>query len=66
MKPKFSVGDRIQVSNDFFWAKGATGILSAPPGGVTVIGGPWDGGLTRQEKSMRRVSLLTILCGVPA
>jgi hypothetical protein len=37
------------VSNDFFWAKGATGTISAPPDAVISISGPWDDGLTRQE-----------------
>jgi hypothetical protein len=48
---KFSVGDRVFISLDFFWAKGATGTISIPPPEVTAISGPWDGGLTRQEKS---------------
>jgi hypothetical protein len=51
VKSKFSAGDRIQVSIDFFWAKGATGVISAPPVEVTGISGPWDGGLTQQEVS---------------
>jgi hypothetical protein len=48
---KFSVGDRVFVSPDFHWAKGATGTVSEPPSEVTSISGPWDGGLTRQEHS---------------
>jgi hypothetical protein len=51
MKGKFSAGDRVRVSDDFFWAKGATGTISAPPDEVTAIGGKWDEGLTRLEVS---------------
>jgi hypothetical protein len=51
LKAPFYVGDRILVSDDFFWAKGATGTISAPPDAVTSISGAWDGGLTRQEVS---------------
>jgi hypothetical protein len=46
-----SAGDKIRVSDEFFWAKGATGLISAPPRPVTAISGPWDEGLTRQENS---------------
>jgi hypothetical protein len=45
---KFSVGDRVLISPDFFWARGATGTISNPPPEVTAISGPWDGALTRQ------------------
>lgn len=51
LKARFSAGDRVQVSDDFFWAKGAVGTISAPPFAVTTISGPWDGGLTRHEVS---------------
>lgn len=37
----FSSGDRVQVSHDFFWAKGAKGTVSEPPGAVTSLSGPW-------------------------
>jgi hypothetical protein len=48
---RFSVGDRVLISPDFFWARGATGTISIPPPEVTAISGPWDGGLSRQENS---------------
>jgi hypothetical protein len=48
---KFSQGDRVFVSLDFFWAKGATGTISTPPAEVTAISGQWDNSLTRQEHS---------------
>jgi hypothetical protein len=51
MENWFDAGDRVQVSDDFFWAKGATGTISLPPDEVTAISGAWDGGLTRQENS---------------
>ena len=41
----------MRVSNDFFWAEGATGTISAPPDAVTSLSGAWDEGLTRQEVS---------------
>ena len=48
---RFVEGDRVRVSADFFWARGANGIISKPPGEVTTISGTWDGELTRQEIS---------------
>jgi hypothetical protein len=51
MSTKFSAGDRVIVSRDFYWAKGATGTISPPPDEVTTISGPWEGGLTRTEHS---------------
>jgi hypothetical protein len=51
MKKLISAGDRVQVSVDFFWAKGALGTVSAPPDAVTTISGRWDGDITRQENS---------------
>lgn len=51
MDRSFIEGDRVQISGEFFWAKEATGTISSPPSEVTVISGPWDGGLSRLEKS---------------
>jgi small-conductance mechanosensitive channel len=48
---KFSAGDRVRVSDDFFWARGASGMISRPPDEVTAISGMWNGELTRQEIS---------------
>ena len=39
------------MSEDFFWAKGSTGTISVPPDSVISLSGPWDGGMTQQEKS---------------
>jgi hypothetical protein len=39
----------VRVSDDFFWAKGATGTVSAPPDTVIRFSGLWDDGLARQE-----------------
>jgi len=51
MKRKFGVGDRVRVADDFFWARGATGTIAAPPNAVRSISGEWDEGLTRTEVS---------------
>ena len=51
MEHSFAAGDRVQVSDDFFWAKGAAGTISFPPDEVTSISGKWERGLTREEKS---------------
>jgi hypothetical protein len=48
----FRAGDRVIVSGDFFWARGAVGTIAAAPPEITRLSGPWDnGGLTRQEQS---------------
>jgi hypothetical protein len=51
MENWLSAGDKVRISQDFFWAKGATGWIAAPPSAVTALSGPWEGGLTRQEVS---------------
>jgi len=48
---KFKANDRIRVSREFFWAKGASGTIAEPPSEITALSGPWDNGLTRFEQS---------------
>ena len=48
---RFSAGDRVLVSQDFYWAKGATGTICEPLAEVVTLSGPWDNGLTRIEHS---------------
>jgi hypothetical protein len=48
---RFAANDRIRISSDFFWAKGASGTVSEPPPEVVSLSGPWTDDLTRQEKS---------------
>jgi len=43
----FSSGDRVLISNNYYWAKGAAGTISEPPPQVIAISGPWNG-LTRE------------------
>jgi hypothetical protein len=49
--PVFAAGDRVFISPDFFWAKGATGTISNSPPELTTLIGAWNGNLTRQEHS---------------
>jgi hypothetical protein len=48
----FGVGERVVVSNDFFWAQGAIGTVAKVPPEVSMLSGHWDNdGLTWQERS---------------
>jgi hypothetical protein len=51
MSRRFLPGDRISISRDFYWAKGATGTISEPPPEVIALSGPWDDGITHQQHS---------------
>lgn len=48
---KLSANDRVRISEEFFWAKGATGTITEPPSEVVGLSGPWDNNLTRQERT---------------
>lgn len=47
----FHAGDRIRVSETFFWAKGALGTIAEPPDEVLTIGGQWSAQISRVEIS---------------
>jgi len=47
----FVVGDKVRISEGFFWAKGATGTISTPPTEITALSGPWNENMTRRETS---------------
>jgi hypothetical protein len=51
MTTKFFEGDRVVVSDTFFWAKGASGTVGKPPDPIVTLSGPWTDGLTRIERS---------------
>jgi hypothetical protein len=44
-----TVGDRVRISLDHGWARGATGVVKEPPPAVARFGAPWDG-LRRYEE----------------
>ena len=48
---QFVAGDRVLVSADFFWAKGATGIVATAPPEVTALSGSWNSGVSKEEVS---------------
>jgi hypothetical protein len=48
---KFKANDRIRVSPDFFWAKGALGTISEPPSALIALSGAWEDGLSGMENS---------------
>ena len=48
---RFAENDRVLISEDFFWAKGVIGTISAPPPAVVAISGRWEADLTMQEVS---------------
>lgn len=51
MTVKFFEGTRVVVSDNFFWAKGATATVGRPPEAIVALSGAWDDGLTRIERS---------------
>lgn len=51
MESWLAEGDKVRVSDNFLWAKGAKGTISLPPPEVTNISGPWQDGLTIEENS---------------
>jgi hypothetical protein len=39
----FQIGDRVVVSPNYHWAKGAKGTIARPPGAVANLAGDWKG-----------------------
>ena len=57
MADKFSAGDQVIVSSDFFWATGATGTVGVPPPQIIAVSDSWESdGLTRLERSASSVN----------
>jgi hypothetical protein len=48
----FSAGDRIIVSEQYHWAKGAVGTVVQPPGAIVAMSGGWSG-LQHEVPSLR-------------
>ena len=52
MTKPFSAGNRIQISHEYHWAKGALGTVMEPPGYVVNFADGWDG-LQRNVTSLK-------------
>ncbi len=53
MADKFSAGDQVIVSSDFFWATGATGTVGVPPPQIIAVSDSWESdGLTRGSAAL--------------
>lgn len=50
-----AAGDRVRVSLDHGWARGATGVVKEPPAAVARFGAPWDGLRRYEERPSGRV-----------
>lgn len=44
---KFEIGDKVRISDEYHWARGATGSVEPPPESAKALaadgGEPWDG-----------------------
>jgi len=43
MDKEFVTGDRVRISEQYHWARGATGTIAMPPEAVVSMGNGWQG-----------------------
>jgi hypothetical protein len=56
MENSFSVGSRIKISDNYHWAKNATGIIIQPPNVIVEMSDGWKGNV-REVKSLKGILL---------
>jgi hypothetical protein len=55
-REKFVPGDRVRVSRDYHWARGATGVIRLPPPQVAGLDGDWSGHVRRVQTTQSVVT----------
>ena len=56
MKVRFSIGDRVKISENYSWAKNAIGTVSKPPDVIREIPGGWND-IFREIKLINRIGV---------